>query len=111
MAQRGRPKKQLSDNIMTLAEMLEKDVKKQEAKKEKNKELEEVYIELAKLKVLVDDAHTRVSFVDEAESVSAIAFKAGRAYEKLTEALNKLESILDDMYDNNSHFEYYEDIN
>ena len=110
MAQRGRPKKQASTSIMTLAEMLEKDVKKQEAKKEKNKELEEVYTELAKLKTVIDDAHTRVSFMDEAETVSQIAFKAGRAYEKLTEALNKLESILDDIYDNND-FEYYEDIN
>ena len=111
MAQRGRPKKQTSTSIMTLAEMLEKDVKKQEAKKEKNKELEEVYIELAKLKTVIDDAHTRVSFMDEVETVSAIAFKAGRAYEKLTEALNKLELILEEVYDNNMHFEYYGDIN
>lgn len=108
MAQRGRPKKQAS--IMTLAEMLEKDVKKQEAKKEKNKELEELYIKLAKLKSVIDDAHTRVSFMDESETLSEIAFKAGRAYEKLTESINTLESILDDIYDDND-FDHYEDIN
>lgn len=108
MAQRGRPKKQT--NIMTLAEMLERDVKKQEAKKEKNKELEELYIKLAKLKSIIDNAHTRVSLMDEEETISALAFKAGRAYEKLTESNNILESILDDIYNAND-FEYYEDIN
>lgn len=111
MAKRGRPRKQQPNaNIMTLAEMLEQESSKTIEMSEEKKELEKVYIELAKLKVLVDDAHTRVSFVDEAETVSQIAFKAGRAYEKLSEALDKLTSILDDIYDEND-FDYYESLN
>lgn len=111
MAKRGRPRKQQpSGNVMTLAEMLEKEVDAVKESKQKNNELEELYIKLAKLKQVIDDAHTRVSFMDEAETLSDIAFKAGRAYEKLTESINTLESILDDIYDAND-FEYYEDIN
>jgi methylphosphotriester-DNA--protein-cysteine methyltransferase len=63
------------------------------------KEIEALYIDLAKVKQNVDEALTRIGFMDEVDSVAAAAFKAGRTYTFLDKANDKLEEILDNLYD------------
>ena len=63
------------------------------------KEIEALYIDLAKVKQNVDVALTKVGFMDESETVADAAFRAGRAYSYLDKANDKLEEILDNLYD------------
>ena len=63
------------------------------------KEIEALYIDLARVKQNVDVALTKVGFMDESESVADAAFRAGRAYSFLDKANDKLEEILDNLYD------------
>jgi hypothetical protein len=63
------------------------------------KEIEALYIDLAKVKQNVDEALTRIGFMDEVDSVAAAAFKAGRTYTFLDKANDKLEEILSNLYD------------
>ena len=63
------------------------------------KEIEALYIDLARVKQNVDVALTKVGFMDESETVADAAFRAGRAYSYLDKANDKLEEILDNLYD------------
>ena len=63
------------------------------------KEIEALYIDLAKVKQNVDEALTRIGFMDESETVADAAFKAGRAYSFLDKANDKLEEMLSNLYD------------
>jgi hypothetical protein len=63
------------------------------------KEIEALYIDLARVKQDVDEALTRIGFMDEVDSVAAAAFKAGRTYTFLDKANDKLEEILSNLYD------------
>jgi len=63
------------------------------------KEIEALYIDLARVKQNVDEALTRIGFMDKVDSVAAAAFKAGRTYTFLDKANDKLEEILDNLYD------------
>ena len=63
------------------------------------KEIEALYIDLARVKQNVDVALTKVGFMDESETVADAAFRAGRAYSFLDKANDKLEEILDNLYD------------
>ena len=72
-------------------------------------QLKRLYKDLSEIKHLVDQGLTRVGFMDEAETVADAAFKAGRAYGFLDKATDKLEEILDGIYDNND-FDHYDDV-
>jgi len=63
------------------------------------KEIEALYIDLARVKQNVDEALTKVGFMDEVDSVADAAFRAGRVYSFLDKANDKLEEILDTLYD------------
>lgn len=63
------------------------------------KEIEALYIDLARVKQNVDDALIKVGFMDEVDSIAAAAFKAGRVYSFLDKANDKLEEMLNNLYD------------
>jgi hypothetical protein len=50
-----------------------------------------------------------VALTDESETVAEAAFRAGRAYGPLSDANDKLEEVLDRMYENND-FDHWDDI-
>ena len=72
-------------------------------------QLEKFYEKLAIIRRKVDDALTKVGFMDECESLAQAAFKAGRAYGPLDEANDEIQEMLDDIYENND-FGHYDDI-
>lgn len=61
-------------------------------------QLESLYKDLATIKNWIDSSLIQIGFMDEAENLSQAAFKAGRAYGALDKANNKLEEILDNLY-------------
>lgn len=77
---------------------------------EQRVQLETLYKDLALIRKKVDYALTHIGFMDDCESLSHAAFRAGRAYGPLDEANDKLEEMLEDMY-GNSDFDHYDDIN
>jgi hypothetical protein len=108
MAQRGRPKK-----VQTVVETkltpayYEKVLEQRE--EEQQVQLETLYKELANLKDKIGDALRHVALMDESETVAEAAFRAGRAYGPLSDANDKLEEVLDRMYENND-FDHWDDI-
>ena len=73
------------------------------------KEIEALYIDLARVKQNVDEALTKVGFMDESETVADAAFKAGRVYSFLDKANDKLEEMLDNIYESND-FDHWNDV-
>lgn len=63
------------------------------------KEIEALYIDLARVKQNVNEALAKIGFMDESETVADAAFRAGRAYSYLDKANDKLQEILDNLYD------------
>jgi hypothetical protein len=105
MAQKGRPKKQTTDpETVNYAKLLK------ESEQEQQVQLETSYKDLAKIKDKVSSALTQVRFIDDCDSLSQAAFKAGRAYGPLDEADDKLKEILDEIYSNND-LDHWDDIN
>jgi len=76
---------------------------------EQRVQLETLYKDLAKVKQQIDLALNQIGFMDEAENLSQAAFRAGRAFGPLDEANDKLEEILDGIY-NNTDLDHYDDI-
>lgn len=76
---------------------------------EQRLQLETLYKDLANIRHLVDLSLTQIGFMDSAENLSEAAFKAGRAYGPLDQANDKLEGMLEDMYEN-SDFDHWDDI-
>jgi hypothetical protein len=62
-------------------------------------EMEQVYKDVANIKHLVDLALTQIGFIDSCENLAEAAFKSGRAYGPLDKANDKLEEILENIYD------------
>jgi hypothetical protein len=62
-------------------------------------EIKDLYKDLAILKEQVSSALHRIGQMDDVSSLSEATFKAGRAYEYLNKADDKLESMLDNMYE------------
>ena len=106
MARRGRPKK---SEELTVATPVDHAKLLKQFEQEQKVQLETLYKDLAVIRKKVDLALTKIGFIDEAESLSQAAFKAGRAYGPLDEANDKLEEMLDGIYDNND-FDHYDDI-
>ena len=104
MAQRGRPKKKVIEAVSVDHAKLLKQFEEEQVIK-----TEALYKDLALIRKKVDLALTKIGFIDEAESLSQAAFKAGRAYGPLDEANDKLQEMLDDIY-NTYDFDYYDDM-
>ena len=104
MAKRGRkPKETTVPAVVDHAKLLK------QFEQEQRVQLETLYKDLASIRKKVDYALSHIGFMDEAESLSQAAFKAGRAYGPLDEANDKLEEILDGIY-GNSDFDHYDDL-
>lgn len=74
-------------------------------------QLEKLYKDLAKIKHLVDTGLTHVGLMDNCDTLGEAAFKAGRAFNLLDDANDKLEEILDDMYNfNYDNLDHWNDI-
>jgi len=106
MAQRGRPRK---TQELTVATPVDHAKLLKQFEEERKIQMEALYKQLALIRRNVDRALTQVGFMDDVESVSQAAFKAGRAYGPLDQANDDLEEILDTMYNNND-LDHYEDI-
>jgi hypothetical protein len=106
MAQRGRPKKQKTEPVMEQNEYVK--LTKQ-FEQEQQIQMEALYKELAIIKDKMGDAIRQVALIDECETVAAAAFRAGRAFGPLSEANDKLETILDNIYDAND-FDHWDDL-
>jgi hypothetical protein len=108
MAQRGRPKKQKEELTVIRPEVDYQKLLKQR-EQEQQVQLETLYKELANLKDKIGDALRHVALMDESETVAEAAFRAGRAYGPLSDANDKLEEVLDKMYEAND-FNHWDDI-
>jgi hypothetical protein len=108
MAQRGRPKKVQTVATKVTATDYEKVLQQRE--QEQQVQLETLYKELAKIKHNVNVALNKIGFIDSCENLAEAAFKSGRAYGPLDEANDKLEEVLDKMYETND-FDHWEDVN
>ena len=75
----------------------------------REREKEILYKELAVLKHQVDLSLTQIGFIDQSETISEAAFRAGRAYGPLDRVNDKLENMLDDLYETND-FEHYDEV-
>jgi hypothetical protein len=111
MAQRGRPKKSKTEtSVVVKKEINQAAVDLKVLEIVRTKEMEALYIDLAKVKSRINDALNRIGFIDESENLSEAAFKAGRAYNDLDKANDKLEEILDNI-NNTYDLEHWSDIN
>ena len=105
----ARPKKQAQTSekkVQTNAEEL-KELKFLAEIRDREKEI--LYKDLAILKDFVDLSLTQIGFIDSCENLAEAAFKAGRAYNSLDKASDKLTNMLDDMYEAGD-FDHYEDV-
>lgn len=107
MAQRGRPKKSKTD--VTIPVKVDHAKLLKQFEQEQRVQLETLYKDLASIRKKVDYALSHIGFMDTVESLGEAAFKAGRAYGPLDDANDKLEEMLDDIYNNND-FDHYNDI-
>ena len=106
MAKRGRkPKEEL---VVAIPQVDHAKLLKQ-YKEEQKVQLEHLYKDLAKVKYQVDRALTHVGLMDNCETIGEAAFKAGRAFGPLDEANDRLEEILNDMFDNND-LDHWDDV-
>lgn len=104
MAKRGRKPKEL-----TVATPVDHSKLLKQFEEEQRIQLEALYKQLSIVKRNVDRALTQVGFMDDVESLSQAAFKAGRAYGPLDKANDDLEEILNKMYETND-LEDWDDI-
>jgi hypothetical protein len=77
---------------------------------EQRVQLETLYKDLAKIKHQVYLALIQIGFMDETENLSQAAFRAGRAFGPLNEANDKLEEVLENIYENND-LDHWDDVN
>lgn len=105
----ARPKKQAQTSekkVQTNAEEL-KELKFLAEIRDREKEI--LYKNLAILKDFVDSSLNQIGFIDQSENISEAAFRAGRAYNSLDKASDKLTNMLDGMYEAGD-FDHYEDV-
>ena len=107
MAQRGRPKKQKTEVVMEQTDYVK--LTKQ-FEQEQQIQTEVLYKDLANLKDKINYALRHIGMIDECETIAEAAFKAGRVYGPLDEVNDKLEEMLENLYENND-FEHWEDKN
>lgn len=106
MAKRGRKPKTTVDVISVKvdhAKLLK------QFEEEQRLQTEALYKDLAKLKYQVDEALSKVGHIDDSETVADAAFKAGRAYGFLDEANDRLEEMLEHIFESHD-FDHWDDI-
>ena len=105
---RGRKPKQTTE---TVPFMEQKDYAKlvKDFDQEKTLQMTELYKDLAKMKDKVNYALRHVGMIDECGTIAEAAFKAGRIYGPLDEVNDKLEEMLETLYENND-FEHWDDV-
>jgi hypothetical protein len=108
MTQKGRPKKIKTEETIVPAVIDHAKLLKQR-EQEQQIQLEELYKELSKIKHNINLALTQIGFIDSCDNLAEAAFKSGRAYGPLDEANDKLEEILEDIYNNND-VDHWDDI-
>jgi hypothetical protein len=109
MAKRGRPAKVKTTEQLVAVKVDHSKLLKQ-FEQEQRLHLESFYKDLAKIKHQVDTALTHVGFMDECTTLGEAAFKAGRAFGPLDEANDRLEEMLDEIFENND-LDHWDDIN
>jgi len=73
-------------------------------------DLDVLYKQLASMKEKVNYALRHVGMIDECGTIAEAAFKAGRIYGPLDELNDQLDTMLENLYENND-FEHWDDIN
>jgi hypothetical protein len=73
------------------------------------KQKENLYKDLAVIRHLIDKSISNIGLIDSSDNLAEAAFKAGRAYDPLDEAMDKLVDILDKMREDND-FDHFEDL-
>ena len=106
MPQRGRPTKTIT---LVKAESVDDAKLLKQYKEEQQVQLESFYKDLAKMKDKVNYALRHVGMMDECGTIAEAAFKAGRVYGPLDEVNDKLEEMLENIYENND-FEHWDDV-
>jgi hypothetical protein len=76
---------------------------------ERKLQMEELYKDLAKMKEKVAYALRHVGMIDECGTIAEAAFKAGRIYGPLDELNDQLDTMLENLYENND-FEHWDDL-
>ena len=104
MAKRGRPKK---SKPLGEIKLLEDSIKS--LQKNRCTDLEKLYKDLAELKLLMDNALTRLGHIDGAKEFSEAVFNAGKAFVDVDKANDKLYNMLEDIYERNE-FEHWDDV-
>ena len=77
---------------------------------ERTLQMTELYNDLAKMKEKINYALRHVGMIDECGTIAEAAFKAGRIYGPLDEVNDKLEEMLENLYEIND-FDHWDDIN
>jgi molybdenum-dependent DNA-binding transcriptional regulator ModE len=72
-------------------------------------DLDVLYKDLAKLKDKVNYALRHIGMIDECGTIAEAAFKAGRVYGPLDEVNDKLEEMLEHLYETND-FDHWDDV-
>lgn len=75
----------------------------------RTKEMEVLYKDLAKIRRYVDAALYQVGTIDSSENLAEAAFKAGKSYGSLDKANDRLQDILENLYDTYD-FDHYDDL-
>jgi len=107
MPQRGRPKKQ--KEIVPFMEQADYVKLVKDFDEERKLQMTELYKDLAKIKDKVNYALRHVGMMDECGTIAEAAFKAGRVYGPLDEVNDQLETMLENLYENND-FEHWDDL-
>ena len=105
MAKRGRKPK----NAIVASPAIDHAKLLKQFEEEQRVQLEELYTTLAKMKNTAEEAQEKIGDMDSVSSIAEAGFKAGRAYGSLIQICDKLEEILDGIFEKND-FEYYGDI-
>lgn len=71
-------------------------------------EIQKLYRNLAIIRDLMNKSISHIGNIDTADNLAEASFKAGRAYDPLDAAMDKLVEILDKMREDNN-FDHYED--
>ena len=105
---RGRKPKQTTE---TVPFMEQKDYAKlvKDFDQERTLQITELYNDLAKMKEKINYALRHVGLMDECDTIAEAAFKAGRVYGPLDEVNDKLETMLESLYEQND-FDHWDDL-
>lgn len=105
---RGRKPKQVTEAVVASVKLDQAKLLKQ-FEQEHELQLKTLYKDLAAMKEKVNYALRHVGLMDECETVVEAAFKAGRVYGPLDEVNDKLEAMLESLYETND-FDHWDDV-